>query len=651
MNFPLLQRPILLLILAGLTVALMGVLIYLPGLPGDFVFDDLGTIANNPMLQHMPPGLDGLLQALLSAPVGGLLRPISTLTFIADAKLFGLSPESFKLTNIAIHLSAGTMLWLVARELLRAYAPVSGGRLDERGVAWLSLAATALWLLHPLNLTSVLYTVQRDNSLAAVFTAAATLSYLVGRRRERATGDGSWLVLMCTPTLITLGLLCKENAALTPLFLLITEFTLLHFQGQGGGPSPRTRWFFILFLALPSLAVGLYFVMRPAYFLAAYQIRDFDMYERLLSESRILVDYLRWIFVPDLGQLGLFHDDIAVSRGLLQPWTTLPCVAAVLMLIAAAFLCRRRYPLLSFGILWFFAGHLLESTILPLELVFEHRNYLPCFGLLFGCVGTLYPMASDAAQRRLVKVGLCSCIMLMGIITAQRADQWRSELAFARNEALHHPGSARANSELQWAYAAYILASHDLTLLPQATAAAERSKALDPGSINQDVGLAYLYVNLQEYQQAHQHLQQAAQRVSEARASATLQLSLQTLLQITGPALLRPDIDAVFRNALSNPDLTREECYHGELWNTYALFLADIQEIPRALESLHKAVSLCPLGTMIRVNYAGFLLNLGDAHDAAAQIAILDAQHDIRHLPELRSLHEKYAALSAAGGR
>lgn len=517
---------------ASIAVLAAGLLVYLPGLPGDFVFDDVGSIANNPMLQHIPPGLDGLVQALLSAPVGGLLRPISTLTFIADAKLFGISPAAFKLTNIAIHLAAGVMLWLVARELLRAYVPAPGRSLDERRVAWLSLAATAIWLLHPLNLTSVLYTVQRDNALAAVFTAAAMLSYLAGRRRERTGGGGGLLILVCTPALILLGLLCKENAALAPLLLLIAEFTLLHYRGRDDRPSLRARWFFVLFLALPALAIGLYFLERPAYFLAAYQIRDFTMYERLLSESRILLDYLRWVFVPDLTQLGLFHDDIAVSRGLLQPWSTLPCMVGILLMIAAAFLCRRRLPLLSFGILWFFAGHLLESTILPLELVFEHRNYLPCFGLLLGCVGTFHTLAADATQRRLVTVGLCCCVLLMGLVTAQRAYQWRSELEFARTETLHHPESARANSEVQWAYTRYILASRDLTLLPQAAAAAERSKALDPGSINQDIGLAYLWVQFKDYQQAHDRLQLAAQRVRDALFLKRVLLA-QMLLTLT----------------------------------------------------------------------------------------------------------------------
>ena len=168
---------------AWLGALALGALVYLPGLPGAFVFDDIGNILTNPGMKQPITSLAELLRAMLSAPVGGLLRPISTLSFMLDAHLFGLQPEPFKITNIGIHLTVGILLWFLARELLRAYRSSTGESWDDSTIAWLSLAASALWLVHPLNLTSVLYVVQRDSSLAALFTVAALLSYMPGRRR------------------------------------------------------------------------------------------------------------------------------------------------------------------------------------------------------------------------------------------------------------------------------------------------------------------------------------------------------------------------------------------------------------------------------------------------------------------------------------
>jgi len=647
MNMPLLQGRKPLLILAGLATALLGILIYLPGLSGDFVFDDIGSIAQNPALR--PDHGGNLLQVLLSAPVGGLLRPISTLSFVLDAAWFGISPAAFKLTNIFIHIAAGAMLFLVAREILRAHTrhehAAATGTTDD----WLALAATAIWLVHPINLTSVLYVVQRDNSLAALFSAGAIYAYLTGRRREIEGGGGVALMFVATPLLVLLGMLCKENAALTPVLLLVAEFTLLRFEGRDGAPSRRCRWFFLLFLALPVAALCVFMALRPAFFLAAYDVRPFTMYQRVLTECGVLVDYLRWIVVPDLRQLGLFHDDIAASRSLLDPPSTLFAVLAVSGLVAGACVLRRRFPLLALGILWFFGAHLLESSILPLELFFEHRNYMPSFGLVFGVVGTLYPVGGEVSHQRLVRLGLAAVLALMALTTAVRAHDWRSELAFARSESLHHPDSARATAELEWSYMNYIVASHDTSLIPAAVRAAERSKAADPGSVNQDIGLAYMYVQLEDMPSAQTRLRMAAARGSHGAATASLQLALQSLLQMTDQAEkpLYGEMDALFRSVLSNPQVARNACYHSEVWNTYAIFLSDTEMVQGSLEAFHKAVSLCPSLQLIHANFADMLLRFGDSKDAKAEIDALDAQHDIRYLAESRRLHEEYARVQA----
>lgn len=626
----------------------LAALVYIPGLPGAFVFDDISNILTNPSITQPITSLHDLLTHMLSAPVGGLLRPISTLTFMLDAHLFGVEPEPFKITNIGIHLVVGILLWFLARELLRAYCTSTDKAWDDKTIAWLSLAASTLWLVHPLNLTSVLYTVQRDSSLGALFTAAAVLSYLVGRRRRG--WRGRLLIWLLTPSLMTVGMLCKENAALTPVFILVVEFSLLGFRDAEGGSSREVLGFFVVFLLLPLLAAISLAILRPLFFFGAYDGRGFTLYQRLISEPRVLLDYLRWLLVPDLRQLGLFHDDVKPSQTLLDPATTLPCIIAVLGLIAAGFVLRKRTPLLSFGILWFFAGQLMESTVLPLELVFEHRNYLPIFGLILGGTGSLYPLAIHQGRLALAKVMLSLCILLLAFTTAMRAADWQSELSFARSESQHHPHSARALAELEWAYLNYVVTTKDTRVIPLALDAAQASKAADPGSINQDVALAYMYASLDQLPEAKRELRNVAQDVTQATPSSTLQLALQTFLKMLNEntAPLFGDINMVFQNAVRNPQLMNNVCYAADIWNTYGVFQRKTDEIPGALSSMHKAITLCPGKVQIRMNYIDLLLTYGDVRDAAPQLDVLKDVHDLRYQAAIGELWKDYAKVKAA---
>jgi tetratricopeptide (TPR) repeat protein len=105
-----------------------------------------------------------------------------------------------------------------------------------------------------------------------------------------------------------------------------------------------------------------------------------------MTETRVLCDYLFKIVLPLPGKLGLYHDDFIVSKSLFNPWSTITATAFLLFLLGFAILLKKRAPVYSFGILWFFSGHLLESTIIPLELYFEHRNYLPVLGIITSAI-------------------------------------------------------------------------------------------------------------------------------------------------------------------------------------------------------------------------------------------------------------------------
>ena len=158
--------------------------------------------------------------------------------------------------------------------------------------------------------------------------------------------------------------------------------------------------------------------------------------------------YLGLILLPRLEALGLYHDDIPLSIGLLNPSTTLPAWLGLASLVWLAWWLRRRAPLVSFGIVWFFIGHAMESTVLPLEIAHEHRNYVPLFGLLLAAAALLSRALEAGGTRRTVGLALAGVVLLyFPFVTALRAHQFGDDVRRTQIEAQHHRGSARAQFE------------------------------------------------------------------------------------------------------------------------------------------------------------------------------------------------------------
>ncbi|HEV2211851.1 MAG TPA: hypothetical protein VGS99_00755, partial [Gammaproteobacteria bacterium] len=206
-----------------------------------------------------------------------------------------------------------------------------------------------------------------------------------------------------------------------------------------------------------------------------------------------------------------------------------------------------------------------------------------------------------------------------------------------------HPQSPRAQYELAWAYMFYIVSTKDASLAPLAVAAAERSKAADKGSINQDVGLGYMFAELHDMPKAQAYLDAAAVDATTASPSATLQLALLTLTYMTSPEdqPLFASMDKVMTNAAANPTLAHYGCYTAVTWNSLALFRQKIGNIPGALNAMHQAVTLCPVLAQMRVNFARMLLYYNDPQDAGEQIDALRHLGDVRFLPDLLQLEQQ----------
>ncbi|TQE98451.1 MAG: tetratricopeptide repeat protein [Spiribacter salinus] len=415
---------------------------YWPGLYGGFVLDDFpNIIANDAMkLDGLSPG--ELLRAALSSDSGPLNRPLAMLSLSLERYFAGLDPFVMKATNVAIHVINAFLLFLLLRSLA-SWHEDRQARPFLVPTALFAFAVAIAWALAPINLTGVLYVIQRMESLASLFILAGLLAYVRGRRRLARGQPGALRWLWCG--LVgggILGLTAKETAVMLPVYAVLIEWFFFGFGRQDSLERGALLRLFGVVLVLPA-ALGLVWLLPRIHGGGGFEGRPFDMVERLWTQGRVLWHYLYWIVAPNTGNLSLYHDALTISRGPLTPWTTLPAAAGLVGLVALAVTIRRRLAWVGFGILWFFVPHVLVSTILGLELVHEHRNYLASAGVLTAVFALLLDGREPAlaSTRRFALVAL---IVVYGVTTAIRASEWSDPLRLAYFEAKRNPESPRA---------------------------------------------------------------------------------------------------------------------------------------------------------------------------------------------------------------
>ena len=429
--------------------AILTLAVYWPALQGGYIFDDSIYVVRNTDVHVTSLRTGEWVNAALSQVGTNQFRAFSMLSFAANYYLTGLDPFWFKLTNVGVHLINGCLLFLVMRELLRLRLAVKGDRpFHQDGYLRFGFTAATIagaWLLLPINLTGVAYVSQRMESLANIFVFLGLFWYLRARCRQYSGHGGAAMLWVSLAVCTLLGLGAKESAILLPLYAACVEFAIGRFRNQDGRLSRAVLALYLVVLVLPLIA-GLAWISRWD-FSAVAHVRTFSIGERLLTEPRVLIDYIHWTLLPNLNSLTFYHDDLRVSHGLMDPPSTLLAIFAVIALLGIAFWQRKARPLFCTGILWFFAGHALTATIIPLELVFEHRNYFPSIGLLLAATSLL---AIEPGLRPLpAKIILAAgFISFFAFTTLLRAQEWSHPLRLALAEASKRPDSMRAQYEL-----------------------------------------------------------------------------------------------------------------------------------------------------------------------------------------------------------
>lgn len=687
-------HPLILCCLAAALVATA--LVYQPGLTGGYVFDDYPNIVDNAGIHVTHSTLANWANAAWASPASEFRRPLASLTFAVNWFFSGGNPGPMKATNLGIHLLNGVLLYFMLRELLRVWRVRRGdGVIDEAAATRLALAVAAAWLLLPINLMAVLYVVQRMESLCQVFVLAGLWAYLCGRRRmlvaSTVGGERAGFAIAIAGLIFGtgVGVLSKESSVLLPVYAFLAEAVLLRFRRNApqhsvvipglpeaepgihasqsenldsGSRLRRVRnddrqeitvsasrtdkrivWLFVFVLLLPAV-FGLAWLLPGVLKPAAWDGRDFTLGERLLTEARVLVKYLQWTVFPDPTSLSVYHDEMKLSTGLFSPRTTLPAILFLAGLLALAAWLRKRLPLVALGILWFFAAQLLTATFIPLELVYEHRNYFASIGVLLAVLSLLLGLRRHVALPIVRGALLIVALMWFGGVTCLRAQDWSNPLRLALAEANRHPDSPRANYE---AGRLLIIASDYMPgeALEKAKFYLHRAAEIPGASTLPEQALIMTTDHGAHGDDARLWKQMAA----KLRSQPTMQEDISALISLT-QCRTKNDchfdiapLNTAFLAALSRPSPI------ARLVAAYSDFARDLlHDQTTAIRYMRMAVARAPYEPAYRVQLAHMLAISGQTAEARQQIATLRRMDSFGRLDRQIKILEQQAGQGSA---
>lgn len=422
---------------AGVAVAallLLGWFAYLPATNSVFLLDDRPNLAGLATVADA----ESALQFAASGTAGPVGRPLTLATFIPQAASWDDSAAPFIQANILIHLVNALLAGVFFLQLARARG---AARPTD---AWIAISAMALWMFLPLLASSSLMVVQRMTTLSAMFVLLGLNAYLYMRARIDADPRAALTGMSAALVLGTLlAILAKENGALLPSFALLLEATILSPPAKDS--VRRWRSWRLVFLGLPTMAIVLFLLAQLPYSEDTVLRRGMTGWERLITEARVLWEYLFNAFVARPASYGPFHDGYPLVRSILDP-LTLAAVAAWVAVVTGAILWRRKYPLAAFAALWFVTGHLLESTTYPLELYFEHRNYVPLLGPVF--VLSYLAWSVTGQYRNIARFAIGAYAFLNLTILFSVTSLWGKPLEAAAYWRVNSPDSVRAAAHL-----------------------------------------------------------------------------------------------------------------------------------------------------------------------------------------------------------
>lgn len=398
-----------------------------------FVFDDITNITKNPQVRLRNLSPSSLVDIFRN--YSGT-RPLAHLSFAINYYLHRYDPAGYHAVNWLIHIINGMLVYLLTLRtlsLLKTRIPAA------------PLCTALLWLVNPVHTQSVTYVVQRMNSLAALFYLTALLLFIRARTlpaTENRRKTAVFLYIACIIAGIC-ALSAKENAATLPIMIFMYDWFFIRDLEIG---AVTKQLFFLAAIGVAAAVMAhVYLGADPlAAVLSRYRSVPFTMGERLLTEPRVIWHYLSLLLLPLPERLTIDHH-VLVSRTLTDPPVTLIALGLLISATALAVVNARRHRLLSFSVFWFLGTLAVESSFIGLDLMFEHRTYLPS---VFVFIAVVCTFLRHTRPTRLAIGTLAILIVVSGFWTRQRNALWADEIRFWQDAVRKAPESVRPYNNL-----------------------------------------------------------------------------------------------------------------------------------------------------------------------------------------------------------
>ena len=576
----LLARSVILLLLL-LAIAF----VYSPGLSGPFVLDDSTNI---PQTKIDDLSFLSVKEVSFDNTSGLFGRPIPVATFALNHFFGDGTPYAFKTTNLAIHLLNTFLIFVFANIVINTLL-TNKSSIGKNNTTLAALIISAIWSLHPIQVSTVMYSVQRMTMLMTFFTVLALITYLKARNTSAENPVKSLGLILVTGIFTILACLSKENGALIVLYVGLLEVMIR--KSRPNQAAIRSELIFsnsILALVAITLAIGAtFFAYKFEYLMSGYEIRDFTLSERLGTESNILVFYLKNILTPNITNMNLYLDDFPIS-GI----TSTKSLISYLILFSFLTLAIRFFesnPLVTFGVIFFFLSHTLESTFLPLELAFEHRNYTGTIGISIAVVAAMAQLLRKLNFEKLKYFFATITLVLISFQSYSRNIEWSDDLILNSLAVENNPRSERAKLSL-----AISLLSR--SMLTEAVDLFEKAAAENETDAHTHLHLlqfkAYGGVFVPGDYTEIKHLLE-----SRPITNDVVKVLDDMLTNVTNGVYKRPDVSQIselFKIAIANPNLKILEQNHAALLARYSKSLSLLDKNNEALTVLLAASELNP---------------------------------------------------------
>jgi tetratricopeptide (TPR) repeat protein len=461
-------------------------LLYSNSLHSPFYFDDQPNIVLNPFIRITDLTWEGIEKAAKFSPSKRRILP--NISFALNYLFDAYNVWGYHLVNICIHIATTFSFFLLARLILT----LPSLKKSFHNAGEIAFMAAILWAVHPLQINAVTYLVQRMTSMAALFFILALFFYLKARLLQN-TGPK---ILLFSLTIIfgIMALFSKENSGMLPVIILGSELLLLR-KDQVSPKDRRKLIIALCCLALLFFAVSWFLLKGNPFtsFSTVFPHREFTLEQRLLSQTRIVLHYLTLVLFPLPGRLNLIYD-FQLSYGLFNPPQTFFAIVGFLIMAFLVFILAKRNRLAAFGIFWFMANLLVESSVIPLELIYEHRMYVPSMFIILIIAVWAYRISKNRVT--LARAALLFMMIVLSIFTWQRNVTWQDPVTFWTDVLQKSPGSLRAHGNLGNAYSQakqYRIAEHYLL---QALALGQNDKSGNFGYEALENHIAVIHENL-----------------------------------------------------------------------------------------------------------------------------------------------------------